>query len=211
MKDSFVLFTEQIETMNNLTDEEAGKIIKAIYKYEATGEIPNFGGTLDAVFTPFKLALDKTDAKWEEVKQKRRQAGIKGMQSRWQKDITKDNKVITKDNKAITNNNNGITKITVNDNVNVNVNDNNIESKKTKKQFVAPTLDEVREYINTKGLNVNAKVFYDYFTEGGWKDSKGNKVKNWKQKLITWNRYSQKTEDKEYQKEQLDLSGLYDN
>lgn len=55
-----------------------------------------------------------------------------------------------------------------------------------KKRFVAPSLDEVQAYIIEKGLIVNGQVFLDYFTAGNWKDSEGKPVKNWKQKLITW-------------------------
>ena len=33
---------------------------------------------------------------------------------------------------------------------------------------------------------MDAKKFYDYFTVSDWYDSKGNKVKSWKQKIITW-------------------------
>ena len=33
---------------------------------------------------------------------------------------------------------------------------------------------------------VSAKDFFDYFTVGNWIDSLGNPVRNWKQKLLTW-------------------------
>ena len=49
-----------------------------------------------------------------------------------------------------------------------------------------PTLEEVREYIKEKGYSVNAEAFFNYFNEGEWLDSKGQPVKNWKQKVITW-------------------------
>ena len=62
-------------------------------------------------------------------------------------------------------------------------------SKKVNK-FVPPTLEEVQDYINQKQLNVNAKQFYEYFEVGNWKDSKGNQVKNWKQKLLTWDKFN---------------------
>ena len=52
-----------------------------------------------------------------------------------------------------------------------------------------PTLSEIEDYISEKSLKVDGKQFYDYFTEGNWIDSKGNKVKNWKQKLLTWDKY----------------------
>lgn len=55
------------------------------------------------------------------------------------------------------------------------------------KKFIPPTLQEVTEYIKSKEYTVEPKVFFDYFNESGWIDSRGNKVKNWKQKIITWN------------------------
>ena len=65
--------------------------------------------------------------------------------------------------------------------------------KYTKKQFVPPTLGEIQEYISTMNLNVDPQAFYDYFTapdsEGRtWIDSEGKPVRNWKQKIQTWNR-----------------------
>lgn len=55
-----------------------------------------------------------------------------------------------------------------------------------KKSFTPPTLEEIEEYVRNRKSNVDAKRFYDYYTEGKWTDFKGNKVRNWKQKLITW-------------------------
>lgn len=65
-------------------------------------------------------------------------------------------------------------------------NTNVLSKKKTQKRFVAPTLEEIEEYVTEKGLNVNAKRFYDYFTEMNWIDSQGKPVKNWKGKILTW-------------------------
>lgn len=61
-----------------------------------------------------------------------------------------------------------------------------VESKPPKPKFVPPTLDEIREYCKSRNSSVDPVKFFDYFDAGNWVDSKGNKVKNWKQKLITW-------------------------
>jgi len=63
------------------------------------------------------------------------------------------------------------------------------ESKTSRKAkpFVPPTLDDVKAYVKERKLDVDPVRFYDYFTEGEWHDAKGNKVKNWKQKVLTWN------------------------
>lgn len=60
------------------------------------------------------------------------------------------------------------------------------KTKPKKKAFVPPTLPEVQEYVKERGLMIDPAAFFDYFTEGGWKDSEGKPVKNWKQKALTW-------------------------
>ena len=93
--------------------------------------------------------------------------------------------------------------------------DKDIDKENNKKKN--PTLEEIQDYIKEKQLKVDGKQFYDYFTEGNWVDSKENKVKNWKQKLLTWNKYSiTKTEEKKQyqnynQRKYDDLSKLYAN
>lgn len=139
MKNSFVLFTEIIDVVEALTDEQKGKLFQAILDYESGKEPDLTDQVIRVAFTPIKQNLDRCAEKWEESRQKRSDAGKKGMASRWgNRDITNDNNVIdviTNDNNVIpviTNDNKAlqdITKITVNDNVNVNVNDiNNINT-----------------------------------------------------------------------------------
>ncbi len=93
------------------------------------------------------------------------------------------------------------------------------KKEKEEKAFVPPTLQEIQEYVTEKDLKIDAKQFYDYFTEGNWIDSKGNKVKSWKQKILTWNGYStttkpdknlyQKHEQREYR--DIDFNQFYAN
>lgn len=78
-----------------------------------------------------------------------------------------------------------------NDNINKqNKTKQNYKKKIEKKSFSPPSLDDIKNYVKDKDLNVDAEYFYKYFSEGNWIDSKGNKVKNWKQKLITWDSHS---------------------
>ena len=62
------------------------------------------------------------------------------------------------------------------------------ENPDKKKRFTPPTLEEVKAYIAERNCAavVDAKKFFDYLTAGGWHDSEGKPVRNWKQKLITW-------------------------
>ena len=77
MKNSFILYTEQKAVIDKLTDEQAGKLIKAIYAHE-TGEEMELDAILDLVITPFLTVLEKDKEKYEEKCEKRAQAGAKG-------------------------------------------------------------------------------------------------------------------------------------
>ena len=78
-------------------------------------------------------------------------------------------------------------KVTPIPNINQNTKPNN---KTNNKQFTPPTLEEIEEYCKSRNNNVDAKRFFDYFDASNWVDSKGNPVKNWKQKVITWENYN---------------------
>lgn len=69
------------------------------------------------------------------------------------------------------------------------------KKKTTEKSFTPPTLEEVKAYIAERGCAavVDAKKFFDYFETGGWHDSEGKPVRNWKQKLIIWETNGRKT------------------
>lgn len=60
------------------------------------------------------------------------------------------------------------------------------EDKPGKNIFVPPTLEEIKAYCKERNNKVDPQQFFDYYSTGEWKDAKGNPVKNWKQKIITW-------------------------
>ena len=89
--------------------------------------------------------------------------------------------------------------------------DKEIDSKPKRKRFVPPTLDEVKSYVKERNSSVDAQRFFDYYEAGQWKDSKGQPVKNWKQKLITWekkNPASEKRKAQDFPDSNTDLEDL---
>lgn len=55
---------------------------------------------------------------------------------------------------------------------------------KKESKFIPPTLFEVVEYFSNNGYTTeSANKAYEYYQVANWIDSKGNKVKNWKQKM----------------------------
>ncbi len=68
--------------------------------------------------------------------------------------------------------------------------ESNKEKSKVEKQFTPPTLEQLNLYIQEKELGVDAKRFLDWYTESEWLDNKEKPVKNWKLKLLSWDRNS---------------------
>ena len=203
-KDSFVLYTEQKAVINKLSDEQAGKLIKAIYKYVETGEMPELDTVLDLVITPFKTILDKDKAKYEEVSKARAEAGSKGgkqsKQNETSKSKSKQKKQLqTKDSNC---------------NDNDNEYDNDFKKENIKKKYGengnVKFTDEEYEKVKTYFPNDYEKRIQnldDYI------QSKGAKYKDFVATLKNWARKEgykppdTKTEKKEELKE-VDLSSL---
>ena len=81
MKKNFLLENEQKDTVDTLTDEEAGKLFKGIYNYVNTGE-SGLKGTLKAVFISFKQVIDKNEKKYKEICERNKE----NVKKRWSKE-----------------------------------------------------------------------------------------------------------------------------
>lgn len=58
-------------------------------------------------------------------------------------------------------------------------------SRKRGKQFVPPTVYDVRAYCNESGHYIDEDAFIDFYTSNGWKVGK-NPMKDWKAAVRTW-------------------------
>lgn len=81
MKDNFLLKKSQQEVFDTLSDEQAGQLIKGIFKYMKTGN-SELTGIMKAVFIPIKNDIDKN----EESYQKRCEKNRENIKKRWEKD-----------------------------------------------------------------------------------------------------------------------------
>ena len=89
-----------------------------------------------------------------------------------------------------------INEIVKDNNTSINTTDEyiNISNTPKQKQFTPPTLEEIQTYCKERKNNVDAKKFYDYYSAAEWRDKNGDKVKSWKQKVITWEGRNKKEE-----------------
>ncbi|MGO5362416.1 hypothetical protein ACTQY8_05560 [Collinsella bouchesdurhonensis] len=58
-----------------------------------------------------------------------------------------------------------------------------------RRRFIAPTLEQVRDYAAEKRLVVDCERFIDYYTANGWKVGR-NPMKDWKAAVRNWGRES---------------------
>jgi hypothetical protein len=119
-KKSFVLYTDQREVFDELSDEDAGRLIKHIFSYVNDEDPSTEDLLLKVAFLPIKTQLKRDLKIWDEKKQQRAEAGRKG-------GIAKSsNAKQTLANPS--NATNDVANLAVNVNVNGNVNDINKNS-----------------------------------------------------------------------------------
>jgi hypothetical protein len=77
-KKSFVLYTDQREVFDELSDEDAGKLIKHIFAYVNDEDPITEDKLLKVAFLPIKTQLKRDLKMWDEKKEQRAEAGKKG-------------------------------------------------------------------------------------------------------------------------------------
>ena len=180
-------------------------IYEALSDYGVCGIEPDFSevdplGTIDALFLPMRQEIDKAKARYIA----RVDNGKKGGNPNFKKGqpnpyyITKDNQDIIKDNLTLPPHN---LDIDIDKDIDIykektllteskkkvplsfcatsdEISEEN-EIRKKRKRFVPPTLEEVREYINSSGYDVDPEKFFNRFEANGWKIGR-LKMVDWK-------------------------------
>lgn len=77
-KNSFVIYHNYRETLEDLTDEQVGILFRAILDYEIDKKEPNFNGELKIAFRFIKKDLDLNSDKYESICERNRLNGLKG-------------------------------------------------------------------------------------------------------------------------------------
>lgn len=78
---------------------------------------------------------------------------------------------------------------------------------KTRKRFIKPTVDEVREYCQERGNTVDPEIFVNFYESKGWVVGK-SPMKDWKAAVRNWER--SRTETKPQEKAVGDLGNSFD-
>ena len=82
--DSFIVYCSLLEQLDDLTDEQVGRLFRALMTYQRTGNIDDvsviigFDPMLTIAFKFVKYQMDANNAKYERTSQRRAEAGRKG-------------------------------------------------------------------------------------------------------------------------------------
>lgn len=96
-KKSFILYAEYIRQVQILSDEDAGKLFKAILEYVNTKELPTLDGMAAMAFSFIANQLDGDLQRYNEVCQKR----AENIKKRWAKDSDNTSKPVVSDKEDI--------------------------------------------------------------------------------------------------------------
>ena len=183
-RDSFVLYTRFYDLVRNLTLEQKGMLFDAIHYFANGKDYPINDAATEMAFRFYRNQMEMDFEKWEQVRQKRIEAGRQGGRPKKDENQTKAKKANgffenqTKAKKPVN--------VNVNVNENVNVNDS-IVGKPTRTQFVKPTIEMIERYVLDHGYQMDAREFFDYYESNGWMVGK-NKMRSWTAAVANWNR-----------------------
>lgn len=182
------LYISYLESLVPFSDEEIGRLVRAMLTYAATGEAPQFDGNERFVWPTLKAQIDRDEAAYRERCEKNRVNGAKGGRPpKNQTVFTETVWFLEKPKKAKEKEKEKEKK-----------KESIMAGKPPIRQFIPPTVDEVRTYCTEKGYSIDPEKFVDYYTSNGWKVGK-NPMKDWKAAVRIWARKEQpcgKTESK---------------
>lgn len=206
-KKSFILYVDHLEVLDDLTNEEAAQLFRAIRDYQLGNEV-KLTGLMRAIFTPFKNQFERDEEKYQKIVNRNRENGSKGGRP------NKPNKP-----NGFSNNPSEPKKAdNDNDNVNDNVTVNDISSKEEKKDTPPEWFDflnfaeEKAEDLNLEIDHQKLKAKYLSWQTAGWckTDKKGKliKIKNWKSTLLNTLIYLQKEKNSAQKEKVLTVDDL---
>ena len=179
---SFNMYFSYAAGLAELTDAEAGRLVKGAIRYAAQGIDPAFTGNERYIWAFMRTQIDKDKAAYiakceknAENVRKRHEAGAE-QETNGNESV----RTITTDNERIR------TYTNVNER---NYKDNDKDKDKDKyiyKGFTPPTIDEVRAYCTERANGIDPAAFVDYYASQKWKKANGRPVADWRACVRQW-------------------------
>jgi len=167
---SYITHLDSLDILDKLSDEQAGKLFKAIKFYQKTKKTPDLDLMLDLVFTPFLNQFIRDDENYEKTCEARRVAGGKGGKQK-----------VANASKSKQN----VANLADSDSKSDSDSDSKNKKDSKNKNFTPPTLEEVKNYCQERKNTVNPEKWISHYQSNGWKVGK-NQMKDWKAGVRTW-------------------------
>lgn len=164
MKKSFILHIDTLSVLDEMSDEQAGVLFKAIKDYQ-NGLIPELDFGLRMAFIPFENQFKRDAESYNKVCLRNKENGSKGGRPKKPIETQKTQVVISKPKKADS--------------------DNDSDSDNNKNIFKQPTIDEVKAYCLERNKGVDPERWFNFYVSKGWLVGK-TKMKDWKASVRTW-------------------------
>jgi hypothetical protein len=166
MKTGFILHLDSLSVLDELTNEQAGILFKAIRDYNS-GKEPELDFAMRMAFIPFKNQFERDLEKYNSTCERNRNNGSKGGRPKKPTETQKTQVVFEKPKKA----------------------DNKNDSDKDKEIYI-PEFSEFLKYAIEKEPKVDKQAVkhkYESWLVSGWCTNvkgKEHKIKNWKSTLL---------------------------
>ena len=167
----FICQDEYLAKCAKLSDQEVGRLFRALMSYHATGIEPELAGRESIAFDFIKEDIDKTEKAYAAKCEKNRQ-------NRLTTNVDERERTITKADERPQNKN-------IKEKENIKETTLKGSKEKPLARFTPPTVEEVALYCQERGNSVNAQRFVDFYAAKGWKIGQ-NPMKDWKAAVRTW-------------------------
>ena len=164
--------------IEKLSDQEVGRLVRALLKYGATGERQELTGRESIAFDFIADDIDEAKEAYE--------SKCKQMQANGSKSIQKGANG-SKSTKKGANADNTIQYNTIQYNsVCDSIPSNPAPAREDTHTPSTPTEAEIAAYCAENGISIDVKRFFCTYASNGWKDVHGNAVTDWRSKVILW-------------------------
>ena len=169
---SFVLYTEYEQAFSELEPEEQGALIMAIFSYVRTGEVAPLSGGAAMAFLFIRGQLDRDWEKYDEIREKRAEAGRKGGKQTQAKQADNGN-VYVSDNDSDTVYGDGDV-------------DKHSNCPPGVAGWIPPTIAEIKVFCSEQGLTVDAAKFVEHYANRDWLLGGGEPMTDWRTAVAGW-------------------------
>lgn len=178
---------DYLEEMELLSDEEFGRLCRALLLYSRDGDPPSLSGSERLLWPRAKAQEDRFQASYEATIEQKRQAGRRSAEARRKASLNESERCSTAlsgdEQRAEERDETNKTKTETKTETETETIPSPTEKGNARKH---PTLEVVVEYARARGRPELAKPFFDYYEAAQWRDAENKSVYNWRQKFISW-------------------------